>query len=75
MDKASSAELRRFGERVRALRLRLDLSQAVLAERAGLHVTYIAGLERGDRNISLSRIHALASGLGVDIAELFGEAP
>lgn len=63
----------KFGTRLRQLRLRAKLSQEQLADRAGLHRTYIGSVERGERNISLENIHALAGALGVDVRELFKE--
>lgn len=42
-----------------------------LADEAGLHPTYVSGVERGLRNVSLVNIHALAEGLSVPIAQLF----
>jgi CheY-like chemotaxis protein/DNA-binding XRE family transcriptional regulator len=55
----------RFGASVRRLRYRLDITQESLAERAGLHRTYIAGIEGGARNVSLKCIEKLARGLEV----------
>ncbi|MDE3075131.1 MAG: helix-turn-helix transcriptional regulator [Chloroflexota bacterium] len=63
--------LQAFGDTVRSLRLRAGLSQEELARRAGLHFTYVSSVERGERNISLRNIHALASALGVAVSELF----
>lgn len=60
-----------FGRRVRELRLRLGVSQEGLGERSSIHRTYIGGIERGERNISLLNIAKVAAGLGVDIRELF----
>jgi len=64
--------LKRFGERVRALRERTGLSQEALAAKAGIHRTYMGGVERGERNICLKNIVRLAAALGVDPRELFG---
>ncbi len=60
-----------FGRRVRELRLREGLTQEQLAERAGLHWTYISDVERGKRGPSLDVVGRLASGLGVSLSELF----
>lgn len=60
-----------FGRRVRQLRLARGLSQEALAELAGLHRTYVSSLERGQRNVGLDNIHALADALGVTPASLF----
>ncbi len=48
----------------------MGLSQEMLAERAQLHRTYVAHVERGARNVSLSSIHRLARALEVPIAAL-----
>jgi transcriptional regulator with XRE-family HTH domain len=58
-------ELKRFGEKVRELRLKRGLSQEQLAESSGLHRTYISSLELGKRNVSLINIYALAKALGI----------
>lgn len=54
-----------FGATVRELRKKLGYSQEVLAEKADLHRTYIGGIERGERNISLVNIVRLARALKV----------
>jgi transcriptional regulator with XRE-family HTH domain len=61
----------RFGARVRELRLAVHLSQEELAYRAGVHRTYLGGIERGERNPSLKNIEAIAKALKVTMAELF----
>jgi transcriptional regulator with XRE-family HTH domain len=60
-----------FGERIRTLRQNRGLSQERLAELAGVHRTYLSSLERGERNVSLDNIYAIAQALGVSPAELF----
>ena len=65
---------RRFGAAVRARRRLLGLSQERLAERAGLHRTYVAEVELGKRNVSLVNIERLAAALAVSIPGLFSEA-
>lgn len=62
---------RLFGARVRSLRLEAGISQEELAARAALHRTYVGSVERGERNISLANIHALADALGVDVSRFF----
>ena len=42
-----------------------------MAHRAGVHVTYISGIERGLRNPSLRNIRAIAEAMDVSTAELF----
>jgi transcriptional regulator with XRE-family HTH domain len=52
-----------FGKRIRELRKAKGWSQDELAWRAGLDRTYISGIERGERNISLINIHRLSNAL------------
>ena len=66
---------RLFGERVRALRAVTGLTQEELGAAAGLHRTYIGGVERGERNVSLMNILRLATALRVDPAELVTGLP
>ena len=61
----------RFGNAVRNARTAAGLTQEDLAERSGLDRSYIGGIERGERNPTLSVIEKIADGLGVSLAELF----
>jgi transcriptional regulator with XRE-family HTH domain len=66
-----AADIRvRFGRRVRALRVERGLSQEALADAADLDRSYVGGVERGARNISLVNIERLAKALRVVPAEL-----
>jgi transcriptional regulator with XRE-family HTH domain len=64
-------ELLKFGNRVRALRRKLKLSQEQLAHDCKLDRSYIGGVERGQRNVSLVNIHKIAAALRVDASNLF----
>lgn len=59
-----------FGSSVRNRRSRLGISQEELAERAGLHRTYISDVERGARNVSLESIEKLARALQISVSAL-----
>ena len=55
----------RLGRNLRAIRIDRGLSQEELAEVLHVHRTYVGGLERGERNLSLRSVERLAAGLGV----------
>jgi DNA-binding XRE family transcriptional regulator len=55
---------------VRRLRAQRGLSQEALADRAGLHRTYLGSVERAERNISIDNVCRLAWALGVDVRRL-----
>jgi transcriptional regulator with XRE-family HTH domain len=59
-----------LGATVRELRVELRISQESLAERCELHRTYIGGIERGERNVSLENIVRLARALQVSPSKL-----
>jgi len=61
----------RFGSRIRALRQARGLSQEAFADLCDLDRTYISGIERGVRNVSLRNIEVLAKTLNVSLSDLF----
>jgi transcriptional regulator with XRE-family HTH domain len=61
----------KLGKRFRSIRQRKGWSLEILAERAGMHVTYLSSVERGYRNPTLNVIGALADALGISLSELF----
>ena len=61
---------RRLAKNMKRLRDQEGWSQEELAERSGLHRTYISGVERGGRNPTLTVIDKIANALKVRIAEL-----
>jgi transcriptional regulator with XRE-family HTH domain len=68
-----NAEVKKaLGLRVLALRKARGLSQAEMAKKCGLHWTYIGGVERGERNPTLTTLRRLAESLGVDLPPLLG---
>lgn len=67
--------LTNFGLVVKALRKEQRLSQERLAEKAGLHRTYIGMIERGEKNITLENIHKISNALNISLAVLFGKLP
>lgn len=72
--KRGAASVRRaFGKKVRTLRLQRGLTQEALAELASLHRNYVGSVERGERNVSLDNINALAVALGVTPSDLLVE--
>lgn len=70
MHAVSQTDLQRFGSRVRAERERLGVSQEELADRAGMHRTYLGGVERGERNVGLLNLIRIARALRVSPAVL-----
>lgn len=60
-----NAALIPFGQHVAKLRKQQGMSQEELSGRCGLDRTYISGIERGKRNLSLTNVFKLAKALGV----------
>jgi transcriptional regulator with XRE-family HTH domain len=64
-----------LGRRIKALRLRRELTQEALGERAGLNYKYLGAVERGERNPSLKQLLKIAQALGVEPHELLAIEP
>ena len=62
---------KRFGLRIRELRMMQEISQEELAWRCQLSKNYVSDVERGPRNVSLKAIEKFAKGLDVRIEDLF----
>ena len=60
----------KFGNKVRAERAKLGISQEELASRAKVHRTYIGMIERAEKNITLTNINKIAGALGVPVYKL-----
>lgn len=73
MPKHRDIFLQQFGHRVRDIRRLKNLSQEELAGLANIDRTYIGGVERGERNLSLLNIKRIADALKIHITELFND--
>ncbi len=62
---------KRFGERIRQLRLQKKLTQERVAERAGLHVSFVSLVELGRHNPNLKTINKFSKALKVTVWEIF----
>lgn len=62
-----------FAKNIRFLRQNLALSQEALADKAGLHRTYVGAVERGERNITLLNANRIAEALGVSLSDCLRE--
>ncbi|MEM7532883.1 MAG: helix-turn-helix transcriptional regulator [Chloroflexota bacterium] len=60
----------RFGSSVRTIRRTYNLTQADLAERAGMNKTYLVRIEAGDNNVTLKTAQRIACALDVDLLTL-----
>lgn len=60
----------KFGEKLKAARKEIDLSQEELAAKAGLHRTYIGMIERGEKNVTLINILKISHALNIPAGKL-----
>jgi len=66
---------RRVGANLRLLRVERGYSQEAFADHLGYHRTFIGGVERGERNLTLRTVERLAALLEVDPVDLFAVTP
>lgn len=67
-------DYKRLGERIREERLRLNLTQAVLAEAIDISDTYMGAIERGERSLTLDTLVRLVNRLGVTIDYMLADS-
>jgi transcriptional regulator with XRE-family HTH domain len=60
-----------LGKRIRELRKAKRISQEAFADRCGLDRTYVGGIERGERNVSVLNLVKIADALEVSVSVLF----
>ncbi len=60
-----------IGKRIRSYRLKSSFNQEELAEKCGLHPTYIGQVERGEKNATIESISKIAAGLSLPLSTLF----
>jgi transcriptional regulator with XRE-family HTH domain len=65
---------RRVGANLRRYREERGLSQEAFADVVGVHRTYMGGLERGERNITLKSLERIAERIEVDPLDLMSQA-
>ena len=62
--------LKNIGNKIRAERKKRGYSQDELADRAGLHTTYIGGIERGEKNATVTSLNKIADALNMPLFKL-----
>lgn len=60
-----------FGRKIAKLRQQQQLSQEELADRCGIHRTYMGAIERGEKSPTLNTIKKIANGLNISVRDLF----
>lgn len=64
----------RLGEALRERRTELEISQYELARRCKMHRTFVAGVERGERNVSVLTLRRIVEPLDASLEEIFRKA-
>ena len=63
-----------FARNLKKIRVQRSYSQEQLADKSGLHRTYVGSVERGERNISIDNMERLAIALDVEVKDLLNES-
>lgn len=63
--------LAQFGKRIRAIRKEVGLTQEALADAAGIDRSYMGAIERGEVNLTLTKIYQIAKALRVSPVDFF----
>ena len=72
-NRKKTPERKAFGLKVRMRRFEMEMTQEELAEKADMHPTYLGSVERGERNIALENIIAIAKALECSPKDLMPE--
>ena len=70
-----ATDLIELGQRIRAARKALDMTQEDLADTSEIDRSYIGGVERGERNLTFTMLCKIASALRCDVAALTEKLP
>jgi transcriptional regulator with XRE-family HTH domain len=63
-----------FADNIRARRRILEISQEELADRCGLHRTYVGAVERAERNVSIDNIARISAALDATASEMLNQS-
>jgi transcriptional regulator with XRE-family HTH domain len=69
----SDNKLLAFGSKVREIRKEQGISQEKLAELSDTDRSYMGRIERGEKNVTLTKIYQIADALKIDITDLFSK--
>lgn len=67
----SKATRNKLGKNIRNLRREKDWSQEELADKVGLHRTYVGAIERGEQNVTIDTLAKIAKALNASFAQIF----
>jgi len=71
--KPSRKMMQILADNMREFRRKQGISQEELAEMCNLHRTYVGSVERGERNVTLSTLEAIAAALSIGVSKLLTE--